>query len=97
MFSLEDKRLRGDFITMFQYIQGGYKEDRDSPFTRNHMENKRVNGYKSFLRRFQLDTKGTFFVMRAINHWNNSPRKAVDFPTLDTAKIKLDRVLGCLV
>lgn len=29
---------------MFLYIKGGYKEDEDSLFTRNHMESTKANG-----------------------------------------------------
>ncbi|KAM9649111.1 uncharacterized protein ACIBXB_011590 [Morphnus guianensis] len=97
LFSLEKRRLRGDLITMFQYLKGGYKEDGDSLFTRSHMEKTLGNGYKLLLRRFQLDTRGRFFTMRTISHWNNLPREVVDSPTLDTFKIQLDRVLGHLV
>ncbi|KAK4826043.1 hypothetical protein QYF61_003942 [Mycteria americana] len=96
-FSLEKRRLRGDRITMFQYLKGGYKEDGDSLFTRSHMEKTRANGYKSLLGRFQLDTRGKFFTMRTTSRWNNLPREVVDSPTLDTFKIRLDRVLGHLV
>ncbi|KAK4825406.1 LOW QUALITY PROTEIN: hypothetical protein QYF61_027172 [Mycteria americana] len=95
--SLEKRRLKGDLITMFQYLKGGYKEDRDSLFTRSHMEKTRGNGYKSLLGRFQLDARRKFFTMRKISHWNNLPREVVDSPTLDTFKIQLDRVLGHLV
>ena len=52
LFSLEKRRLRGDLITMFQYLKGGYKEDGDSLFTRSHMEKMRGNGYKLLLGRF---------------------------------------------
>ena len=97
LFSLEKRRLRGDLITMFQYLKGGYKEDGDSLFTRSHMEKMRGNGYKLLLGRFQLDTRGKFFIMRTISHWNNLPREVVDSPTLDAFKIQLDRVLGHLV
>ena len=97
MFSLEKRRLRGDLITMFQYLKGGYEEDGDSLFTRSHMEKTRGNGYKLCLGRFQLDTRGRFFTMRTISHWNNLPREVVDSPTLHTFKILLDMVLGHLV
>ena len=57
----------------------------------------RGNGYKLLLERFQMDTKGTFFTMKTISHWNNFPREMVDSPTLDTFKIQLDMVLGHVV
>ncbi|PKU32063.1 hypothetical protein llap_17634 [Limosa lapponica baueri] len=91
LFSLEKRRLRGDLITMFQYLK---KEDGDSLFTRSHMEKMRANGYRLLQGRFQLDTGGKIFTMRTISHWNNLPREVVDSSTLDTSKIRLDRVLG---
>ncbi|KFV45672.1 hypothetical protein N341_00527, partial [Tyto alba] len=44
-----------------------------------------------------LDTRGNFFTIRPISHWNNLPREVVDSPTLGTYKIQLDRVLDRLV
>ncbi|KFW08063.1 hypothetical protein N327_10366, partial [Fulmarus glacialis] len=55
------------------------------------------NGYKLLLGRFRLDTRGHFFTVTTISHWNNLPREVVDSPTLDTFKIQLDSVLGHLV
>jgi len=52
LFSLETRRLRRDLITMFQYLNGGYKEDGDSFFTRSLMEKMRGNGYKLLLAKF---------------------------------------------
>ena len=51
LFSLEKRRLRGDLITMFQYLKGGYREDVDSFFTGSHTEKMRGNGYKLLLGR----------------------------------------------
>ncbi|KAK4823835.1 hypothetical protein QYF61_007084 [Mycteria americana] len=51
-FSLVKRRLRGDLITVFQYLKDGYKEDGDSLFTRSHMEKTRGKGYKLLLGRF---------------------------------------------
>ena len=60
LFSFEKRRLRGDLITMIQYLKGGYKEDGDSLSTRNHMEKMRGNGYRLLLGRFRLGTRGKF-------------------------------------
>lgn len=38
---------------------------------------------------FQLDTRGSFFSVRRISHWNYLPREAEDSSTLDTFKINL--------
>jgi len=34
LFSLEQKRLRGDFIAAFQYLRGAYRKDGVGLFTR---------------------------------------------------------------
>lgn len=43
LFSLEKRRLKGDFSTMFQYLKGAYKENGHSLFTRSCMEKMRGN------------------------------------------------------
>jgi len=52
LFGMPKRMLRGDLLTMFQYLKGGYKEEKDSLFTRGHIEKMRGNGYKLFLWRF---------------------------------------------
>ncbi|KAK4816693.1 LOW QUALITY PROTEIN: hypothetical protein QYF61_020401 [Mycteria americana] len=76
LFSLEKRRLRGDLITTFQYLKGGYKEDEDSLFTRSHMEKTRGNGYKLILGRFQLGTRGKFFTDPELYHLMATAAKA---------------------
>jgi len=79
---------------MLRCLKGGYEEGGDSLFARSHMEKMRGDGDKLLLGRFRLDTRGKFFTMRAISHWNYLPREVVDSPTLDAFKIQLGRVLG---
>ena len=87
LFSLENKRLRGDSITVFQYLKGSYKEDRGLLFTRSHMEKTRGNWYKLHRKRFHLNIKKKLFTVRTINHWNNFPRDVVEFPLLEVLKM----------
>lgn len=54
------------------------------------MEKMRCNVYNLLLGGLQLDTRGKFFTVRAISHWN----KVGDSPTLDTFDIQLDRMLA---
>lgn len=46
LFTLEKGRLKGDLITVFLYLEGSYKEDGVSLFTKSHLGKTRVNGYK---------------------------------------------------
>lgn len=65
----------GDLITFFQYLNGGYKEDRGFVFTRTHMEKTRGNRCKLHRERFHLDTRKKFFTVRAIVHGTTFPEK----------------------
>ncbi|XP_074677350.1 uncharacterized protein LOC141922118 isoform X2 [Strix aluco] len=55
------KRLRGDLITVFQYIKGGSKEERGSLFTRSPVEQTRGHGYKLHQERFHLNVREIFY------------------------------------
>ena len=43
LFSLENRRLRGDFIVAFQYLKGAYKKDGDRLLSRACCD--RTKGY----------------------------------------------------
>ncbi|KFP15906.1 hypothetical protein Z169_05920, partial [Egretta garzetta] len=55
------------------------------------------NGYKLKQSRFQLDIRKKFFTVRVVTHWNRLPREAVEAPSLETFKARLDRALSNLI
>jgi len=47
--------------------------------------------------RFLLHIKKKFYTVRVVRHWNRLPREAVDTPTLEVFKARLDGALSNLV
>ena len=46
LFSLEKRRLRGDFIGAFQYLKGSYKKEGERLFTRACSDGTWGNSFK---------------------------------------------------
>ncbi|KAK4825565.1 hypothetical protein QYF61_000153 [Mycteria americana] len=97
LFSLEKKRLRGDLIAAFQCSKGAYKKAGEGLFTRACSDRARGNGFKLKEGRFRLDIRKKFFPVRMVRHWNRLPREAVDAPSLEVFKARLDGALSNLV
>ena len=96
MFSLEKRRLQGDLIAAFRYIKGAYKRDGDRLFTKACTDRTRDNSFKLKEGRFRLDVRKTFFYLGVVRPWNRLPREAVDVPSLEAFKVRLDGALSRL-
>ena len=57
----------------------------------------RENGFKLKERRFKLDIRRKFFTERAVRCWHRLPREAVDAPSLEVFKARLNGALGNLI
>ena len=97
LFSLEKRKLQGDLIVAFQYLKGVYKQEGKQLFTRMDSDRTRGNVLKLRQGRFRLDIRRKFFTQRLVTHWNRLPKEAVDAPSLEAFKARLDVALGSLV
>ena len=97
LFSLEKRRLRGHPVAAFQYLKGAYKKDGDRLFSRAFSDRTSGNGFKLQEGRFRLDIRKKFFTMRVVKHWHRLPREAVDAPSLERFKVRLDGALSNLI
>ena len=50
----------------------------------------RENGFKLKERRCRLDVRLNFITQRVVRHWNKLPREAVDIPSLEAYKARLE-------
>ena len=57
----------------------------------------RGNGFKLRQGKFRLGMRRKFFAQRVVMHWNRLPKEAVDAPSLEPFKARLDVALGSLV
>jgi len=82
----------------FQYLKVPYKKTGEfSP--RSWRDRTRSNGFKrkEWKFRFRLDIRKKFYTLRVVRHGSRLPREAVDAPSLQVFKARLDAALSTLV
>jgi len=87
----------GDLIYTYKYLKGGCQEDGAKLFSAVPSDRTRGNGHKLKQTKLQLNSRKNFFPLRVTEPWNRLPRGAVESPSLEIFKPRLDKVLYSLL
>ena len=90
LFSLGKRRLRGDLISVYKYLKGGGREmDEARFFSMMRSDRTRSNGVKLEHMKFYTSI-WKIFTVRVTELWNRLPREAMESPSMEILKTRLD-------
>ena len=91
LYTLTQRRLRGDLIQVFKIIKGIDNMDCSKYFTIDRSNYTRGNGCKIVGKSFNSHESKNYFFHRVVNLWNGLPRDVIDCDTVQTFKRRLDK------
>jgi len=86
LYILKKRRLRGDLINAYKYLQGGCQEDGAKLFSVVPSDRTKDSRHKLKHRKFRLNMRKNFFPLRVMEPWNRLPREVVESPSLKIFK-----------
>lgn len=96
LFSFAKRRLCGNSTGTLEYLKGSTRKlERDS--SSGTLDGTKSNRHKLKEGKLTLDIRSRFFTVRVVRHWHRFPREAVDAPSLQVLKARVEKVLSNLV
>ncbi|KAF2344307.1 hypothetical protein FHG87_024937 [Trinorchestia longiramus] len=91
LISLEQRRLRGQLIETFKYLNGLNNVTLEGLFERDGSVRPRNKGQKLLLRNFKTSQAMNFFPVKIAAPWNQLPEHIVSAGTVNTFKNCFDK------
>ena len=91
LYSLEQRRLRGDLIETYKIMTGKENVTSEQFFSLSEATQLRGHRLKLFKTRSRLEVRRNFFSQRVVNPWNKLTDHVVAARTTNDFKTRLDR------
>jgi len=91
MFSLRYRRLRGDLIEVFKFVNGQHSGYLKGMFEFSRENRSRGHQHKLVMKQSRTRLRQSFFSRRVVGHWNKLPGDVATAVSLASFKIRLDK------
>ena len=87
------RKLRGYLMNACKCLKSESQVDETGLFLVVCSDRTRNSRHKVEHRKFYMYTKKNLFILRVTEHWNRLPREAVESPSMETFRTRLDTFL----